>query len=233
MNKQIDLNASDHLYYDMLITNYQSNSQPIEAKTLDSRSTHLIKNTSDYDMSIISFSLDTTSIPVFAPTIQSGPTQTDVNLTIYSITTEYTDTMTNITYYYQQYLQFSPQNENAPVPTPPSQNGPNYFQNNSQGYYNVYNYSYVVYLVNKAITASLAGLCALVTLPTTEIPEISFDNINQVANLTLNNLYFGTNEAGKINIYFNQSMYQLFNSFQYYLQNINDANGRNFQLSLN
>jgi hypothetical protein len=134
----------------------------------------------------------------------------DNQTTVYSITMEYNNVA------YQQYMLFSPQNLN-PV------SGDEYFY--------IYNYKYLIYLVNQTIINCLNNLNALITLPDgINPPVMNFDITTQICSITLNDTQFGYNETGKINIYFNYPMYALFASIPAFCVNTN-ANGMDYQLN--
>ena len=72
------------IFYDITVTNINSNlSSNPELAFTETRLNPLVSDPSKYYMSIVRFSLDTASLPVFLPTIQ--PAQSDINLTIYSV----------------------------------------------------------------------------------------------------------------------------------------------------
>ena len=90
--------ADSHIYYDILITNLDSSStEPIPLSYKSNRSQPIIMNCSEWYFSIIRFTLDTLSLPVFIPTIDLTSTSTtSITLnelveqpTIYSITLTY------------------------------------------------------------------------------------------------------------------------------------------------
>ena len=76
------MDTPNNIYYDITLTNNISSSS-IQASYNETRPIPIIKDTTDYNLSIIRFSLDTTTLPVFCPSIQIN--QSDVNLTNYSI----------------------------------------------------------------------------------------------------------------------------------------------------
>jgi len=210
----------DNLYYDILVSNIQSNNNPpIIVNYLDTRSIPLLKDTTDYALSIIRFTVSTSVLPVFIPTIQQN--QSDINLTIYSFTLSYTDTGTGITYDYQQYLEFAPQDLTTNIPTAPNVNTPYYLQDNSTGYYFVYNYTYLIDLINQTFANALTGLTTVcttagVTLPTGIVaPVMTFNLSSLIATINISSTTYGTNESNKVNLYFNQAMAQLFSSFPF------------------
>jgi len=162
MNNIIN-NDPDNIYYDILVSNIQSNSTiPIIVNYSDTRSISLLKDTTDYALSIIRFTVSTSVIPVFIPVIQQN--QADIDLTIYSFTLSYTDTISGITYDFQQFLEFVPQDSSAQLPKAPNVNLPYYLQDNSTYYYFIYNYSYVINLINQIFANALIGLTNVCTL---------------------------------------------------------------------
>jgi hypothetical protein len=213
------MNESDNIYLDLLITNINNqNSAPVLLNYNQVRDTALLKKPSDYEMSIVKFQLGTTTLPVFTPIIQYQSTNT--NLTIYSITLEYTDASSN-TFTQQEYVIYSPQNKSIQVPQPPSVQT-NGIQNNQNTYYNIYNYQYWIYLVNQTFTTCFNNLLASAgTLPTAHAPVMTFDTTNGIAILNVDIAgYDNTSSSPYIKIYFNQPMYELFNSFPVVIQNL-------------
>jgi hypothetical protein len=78
----------DKIYYDIQITNIEnSTTAPPVLYFNESRNTPFINVPEDYYMSIIRFTLDTPTLPIFIPTIQTSslnPSQ-NPNQTIYSL----------------------------------------------------------------------------------------------------------------------------------------------------
>jgi hypothetical protein len=222
------MNSPDNVYFDVLLTNnIQNNSGPIPAYYSTSRTMPLIQDTTGYALSIIRFSMDTPYLPVFAPQIQSN--QSDINLTTYSITLSYTNSQ-NQTIYYQQYMEYIPQDKSATLPSAPNAN-PYGLQNNSTGYYWVYSYQYLCYLVNNTFDMCYANLQTLaeeqnMTLPTNRIPVMSYNVSTQLASIGIDGNY-GVN-TGQIQIYFNNALFELFNSFPATYYNYNAKNGMNY-----
>lgn len=224
-------NDPDNQYFDVLMTNNnQGSSAPIPAYYSCTRTSPLITDTTDYSVSIIRFALDTPYLPVWCPQIQSN--QDNINLTTYSITLSYTNS-SNQSVMFQQFMQFIPQDKSAQVPSPPSQN-PYGLQNNATGYYWVYNYQYLTYLVNNTFAMCFANLNSIaqdqgITLPTDNIPVMSFNVTNQLASISFDENY-GVND-GQIQIYFNNALYELFNSFPAAYYGYNKANGKNYLIN--
>ena len=175
---------NDELYIDLLVSNSiqsQANSR-VAVNFMQNSSQPILKNTDGYKLSIIRFTLNTESLPIFIPTISQN------NTTIYSITMEINGVQ------YQQFMNFEPQNTN---PISPDE------------YYFIYSYQFLIYLMNKCLASCLAGLDGATTdIP----PTMSFDSVTQMCSMNLDSTYFGYNDPTKISIYMNFAMYALLSS---------------------
>ena len=80
--------SPDQSYFDLTVSNIEGeNSKPIAFNYNESRSTPFLDKPEDYWLSILRFSSDTTTLPLFIPTIkQNSP---DLDDTIYSVTLEW------------------------------------------------------------------------------------------------------------------------------------------------
>jgi hypothetical protein len=204
----MDVQNNAFIYYDCLISNYNSPNASIPLIFNDTRSSPLIKDTTGYAMSIVRFTLDTNTLPVFIPTMQSGSTTE----TVYSITMVYNDVM------YQQYMYFIPQNTSSL----------------SSSYYHVYNYQYLCKLINNTFSDCFDGLvnaCLIkgITLDTTiTVPTITYDSTTQLFTINVDETNYGT-ESDMINIYFNNFLQSLF-LFNAYFVSLSGSNGLNYKL---
>ena len=232
-----NLTLPDKLYYDITISNLDNNnSAPPNAYFNETRQQPFVSDPQQYYMSIIRFTLDTPTLPIFIPEIKNH--STDLNDTIYSITLEWTNPLNPTqTITSQKYIQFIPQDQNATVPLPPSatQNG---LQNNGTGYYFIYSYQYWIYLCNLTFQACFDDLVfqanfLSLTLPTTYAPVLTFDTQQNIAILNSDLLGYDTTNNNCIYIYFNSAMLQLFSSFPYYIETFKNINGKNFQIQTN
>ena len=157
-------NQPDKVYYDLVISNLSGNLKGLPPPILfynETRSTSLIYDPSSYYLSIVRFSLDTSTLPVFVPEIQLQ--QDNPNLTVYSFTISWTDPASGTTYDAQEYMKFIPQDETKEEPLPPSKTS-NGFQDNSTGYYFVFNFQFIVFLINNTLDACYKS-CLLYTSP--------------------------------------------------------------------
>ena len=214
--------ASANIYYDLTVSNFQSseaNPQPFYFN--ESRTQPYIMNPQDYFLSIIRFSVDTGTLPVFIPSIQ--PNQADPNLTIYSVSLSWLDPTTNISYVEQSFIEYQPQDISITVPAPPSQTA-NGLQLNDTGYYNVYSYQwlcYLVYLALQDVTAKLAVSTVGSPNPPdlTYAPIIYWDSSSQKSVISANTAVYDLNEqfytptTAAVNVYMNAPLFGLFSSF--------------------
>jgi hypothetical protein len=88
---------------------------------------------------------------------------------------------------------------------------------------------FAFYLVNNAFTTCFANLLASAgSLPTTHAPVMTYDTTTNIAVLNVDLAGYNNTSSDYIRIYFNQPMYELFNSFPIIIQNLGTAtNGKN------
>jgi len=203
----MDVQGNQFIYYDSLISKYNSDSTSIPIIFNDTRSAPLIKDTTGYCMSIVRFTLDTQTLPIFIPTMKDVSSDT----TVYSITLSYQGVSV------QTYMQFIPQNT-ARV----------------SEYYYVYTYSYVCELINNTFQQCLTALINACTFagktidPTIVAPSITYDPTTQLFAIEISDTVYGTS-SDAINIYFNNALQNLF-GFNSYFKTINSSNGMNYML---
>lgn len=165
-------NAPDQVYFDVTISNFQNqNTQPPVFYYNEARTLPYINCPEDYYLSIVRFSVDTGTLPVWIPSIALN--QNDPNRTIYHITLTYE--VGGTTYSSGAIpIIYIPQDKSVfPVPPPPSQTS-NGLQMNDTGYYNVYSYQYISYLITETFKVALTALTNAVlagsaTMPTYKI----------------------------------------------------------------
>ena len=116
------------------------------------------------------FNIDTLILPVFFCIVQLN--QSDLNLSIYSITLEYDDKDSTTTvgpYYIEQ----EPKDLTQPIPTAPSRTSDGYQMKVS--YYFSYSFSYFISLINKSLSNAYNDLKAAVpTSPELKNGQASF-----------------------------------------------------------
>jgi len=213
-----------HIYYDLNITNNDTtnrNAKPF-LEFNETRSNPILDNPSNYFVSVVRFSLETPSLPLFIPSIELP--STDANNLNYFITMgvyDATATWREV----QQQLIWTPEDLNAVKPNPAS------FQNMEGDYYHCYSYTHFIYnVVNKALADCYRGLALIIGagLNPNFQPYMTWDSTTDKATLWANAQYFDQiepyertapfNVAGNyVRLYFNQSLYNLFSSFEAYI----------------
>ena len=216
---------SSRIYYDINVTNVDTATSSNPALSFSETRTHtLLNDPSKYYMSIVRFSLNTPSLPVFFPIIQSN--QSNYNLTVYSVSMVYN----NITV--QQYIYFIPQDQSQSIPNAPINNNPKLQQ--FSPYYFVYNYEYFINLINTALSACFNTLSAQTDVSSTTAPYLKWNNELNIATLYCEQSYYSSSvNSNPINLYFNNALFQLFSSFPMYAQSSSAKNGLNYLISCN
>lgn len=224
----------DRVYYDVVISNLSDNNRPIPLYFNETRNSPFVLDPQSYYLSIVRFTLDTVTLPVITPDIQ--PNQPNRDLTVYSVTLQWTNPVAPFqTFVQQEFIQFAPQDQAATVPAPPSQTN-NGLQNNSTGYYNIYNFSYFLLLLNQTFTTCFNNLNAQVVaaglaLPTTYAPVMSADAQNGIALLSGDAAGYDDQTSNFISIYFNASLFTLFSSLPFIIENFDVVpNGKNARI---
>lgn len=215
------------IYYDINIANYQSiTTLPPTLSFSENRSTPYVSNSGLYYLSIVRFTLDTVSLPIFTPEIM--PNQDNVYQTVYSLTLSYGAVDV------QCYVQWIPQNISIPVPKPPNENISGLADNSNQ-FYDCYSYQWFIDIINKTFNKAFSELQMATSLyymneviPTVNCPFMQWDITTNSAILNCDANGFSTGQEGGISIYFNSPLYNLFSSYETIYQGIvNVNNGKN------
>jgi len=227
--------SADQIYFDVTITNFQSTTTiPPLFYYNEQRTMPFVSCPEDYYLSILRFTLETGTLPIFLPTIQ--PKQGDRDLTIYSVTLEYEYLGTK--YFAQEFIRWVPQDKSAEIPPPPNATATG-IQVNTTGYYNCYSYQWWLALIAQAFEVAFASLDAQVTtaggvLPTQYPPYINWDTSSSSATLFADVDGYDQNPnilIEQIGIYMNAPLFNLFNSFpSIYLGYVQVLAGKNFQI---
>jgi len=225
----------DKVYYDVAISNIATvDNPPPPLYFNETRNQPFVTDPESYYLSIIRFTLDTPTLPVITPEIQ--PNQANANLTVYSVTLQWTNPVAPFqTFTQQTFVTYIPQNLSIPQPAPPSQTDTG-LKNNPQSYYDIYNYQYWIYLVNITFTTCFNALNAQVTgaglaLPSLNKPVMNWDAQQNIAILNADIAGYDDTAANHIKIFFNPSMYNLFNSFPVSIIGFNSITlGRNVRI---
>jgi hypothetical protein len=231
LSSKYDATQPFQIYYDLDIINNDTtgNNPPPQLRFNEIRNSPYLMSPENYFMSVIRFSLQTPTLPVFIPQVMLG--QSDVNKTIYSITMSYDVAGTPVEY--QQYLTYVPTDTAQPSPSPPLT-----FQDLTSAYYYTMTYQHWALMLNNTLTACFNGLNAAVvaaggTLPTTNPPFFEFDPQGLLLILDADELGFSSSLSNPIKIFTNSPLYTLLSSFQftsYGYQNI--TNGKNYQFNI-
>jgi hypothetical protein len=224
------------VYYDITISNLDTvDSVPPVLYFNETRNSPFILDPESYNLSIVRFTLDTNTLPIIQPEIQPSP-NSNVNLTSYSITLEWTNPVAPFqTFTEQTFLTYIPQNKQAIIPAPPSQTLSG-LQNNDTGYYDIYNYQYWILLVNNTFQTCFTALNAQVVgaglvLPSAFAPTMSWDTQTNLAILNADQAGYNDTTANYIGVYFNPALWNYFSSFPFIIES-NDVvpNGKNTRI---
>lgn len=227
---------SDHIYYNITILNSDNGTTaPPEVVFNEIRNSPYLNNPQDYYMSVVRFSLETPTLPVFIPQAQLG--QTDPNKLIYSVTLSWEDAATSTNYVQQTFLTWTSQNSNEPLPKPPIE-----FQDLTSFYYYCYSYQWFIDIVNRAFATCYSALNAQVVaagkaLPSANAPIMEWDIPAYRGILDCDasgydlNMDVPLSTMKPIKIFFNAPMFNLFSSFESYNYGFSNITfGRNFQV---
>jgi hypothetical protein len=230
------------VYFDLTITNVKSElTPPVPIYFNESRTNPIINNSGDYRLSITRFSVDTQTLPVWIPEIQAN--QNDRDKTIYSVSMSYLPASSSdgTTFIVQQYIQWSPQNVNAPIPNPPSETGTG-VQSNAGDYYYAYSFQWVILQVYKAFQACFASLQQKVLasgytdLENVLPPIITWNPDTSCAVISAESSFFNGHSTyvptpvenpNAVKIYFNSPLFSLFSSFPFTMYGSSASQGMN------
>ena len=214
-------NQASHLYFDLNIYNYDpdGSTPPKMLNYIQINPQDFITDPSQYYLSIIRFSIEN-FLPVFIPQIKLG--QSDINLTIYTITMTYQ--CQGYSYKYSIDIEYESLN---PTYTP---NTPTTTQDYSSPYYYVYTYQQFIDTVNSHLQACFVFLVQTVqsqqpagtNLPvpnnTENSPFVVFDPSSYMCQFNADQQYFDeaiidTSTVPAMRVYFNSPLMKLFRSF--------------------
>lgn len=198
----------DNIYYDVAINNPISAVDWLAATYVENRDQPILKTPSDYYMSVIRFSLEATSIPLFIFPI------TDVSanplLSPLSITLSYSGND------YKEFVIYQPRDLSVTPTTPYSV------------YYYVYEYHHMLDMINVALSTAFTALkAANPGAPPTQAPYFTYDASTQLLSLFAQQSYAGANT---ISIYINTRMTKFLNAFENIYYSANSITGKDIQL---
>jgi len=230
LNERVNKSKADKIYYDVAVSNLQNSTTAPQIFTYqDTRTTPFISIPEEYTMSIIRFTMGSSSLPVFIPQIQ--PNQGNRDLTIYSVTLAYQGIEV------QTFIDWNPQDTGAPIPPAPNQTT-NGRQFNQEGYYNCYSYTWFIERIYTAFQIcfnglNLAVIAAGLVLPSLYAPVINWDPTTNSASLYADYAGYENNPSApnpQIAVFMNAPLFSLFNSFPATYLGYNVTNGKNYKI---
>jgi hypothetical protein len=191
----------DKIYYNINIGYGQSSSDCAECSAdVQFNSTEVILGrASDYYCSIVSFTIPTSTIPIFFPDIQQYP-NTDVNNTVYGVAISYNGDVGSA------FVQYDTSDQTAIVPSALSAQNPIAQRGD---YYAIYSYTRFMNMVNKALRDAFAAtVTPLGSLP----PYLTFDQSTLLFTL-VTDLNYDSSIPLPISVYMNYKLFQFFTGF--------------------
>lgn len=223
-----------HVYFDLNLKNYSNvNDSKMPVRFTETRQSPLIKDCSQYDLSIVRFHVSTSALPVYIAEINPGSTQSDPNQMLHTITMEIRKGDSGSTIYCTDpvHLQWIPQDLSVQAPTPPSMNADRAYLQSVSDYYHAYNLEHLSTIINNAFTTATASLASFDPYFTNIPPPfIVFDQSdNKFVIISKQNVFstdrvFPSPVGDKeiyVKIYFNRSLYNLISTFYFIKQDNN------------
>ena len=221
------MSSPNYIYYDLIQTNLEnSDTEAPQCEFNERRNQEFIKNPEDYRFSITRFMIDTPSLPIFRPIIRYlEPTDPLISpdITVYSISLKLNTKDDDIV---QKYVVWQTQDETKSRPLAPYYNS-NGLQDNSNGYYNCYSYSWFLRLINIAFEEAASSF-NLASAPT-----IFFDSASNMFVLSASSSLYDSASDTHYEIYMNKALYQLFSSFPSVIASHKSDNGLNHRITTN
>lgn len=220
--------GDNHVYYNITISNNTNTNgiktlSPLPTISLftETRNTPLLKSGSNYELSIVRFTVPATSVPLSVIQIQPYP-NTDINKTIYSITLQYGASIV------QEFLEWVP-NNNSPLPSALSSSSP--FQQDNTPYYYMYELQEFVNMLNIAFYNAFHSLAST---PVGAIPPfVIYDPNSGLFSFVVDKTYITTDNLGTttgIKVYMNSYLENYYYNLDTYFEGYNSANGEDYQL---
>lgn len=205
-----DTKEANHQYINIEIKP-KPNTQVTPATFSQTFTQEFLNKGTDYNLAVIRFRIPISGIPYFYFRIQEGLGQTNPNLGIYSFTM--VDVLSGDEF--TEYVDFIPYDLTVSEPAPPSNN--NGFQNIETRYYNVYDVSGWIFMLNSTLKTCFNNLkAAHPTNPVTEAPFLLYDPVTQLISYVVTYNYL---TSGQIETFFNENLQGFFDSLEYSLFN--------------
>jgi len=201
-----------HIYYDLDAINNETtgNNPPVRFSMTETRNSPFLLSPDNYFMSVIRFSLQTPTLPVFIPQILLG--QISPDKTVYSFTMSFV-VGANVINSVQTFIIYIPVDSTQTQPQPPL-----LIQDMTNDYYFVFNLQDWCKMMNTALTSAFTSLNGNVVgaggaLPSANVPFFEWNPVQQVFQLSGDNASFNSDLANPIKLYCNTAMYTLLNNF--------------------
>jgi hypothetical protein len=202
----IDLKEANHQYINIEIKP-KATDKVIPATFTQTFTQEFLKRGLDYNLAVVRFRIPISGIPYFYFKIQEGLGQTNPNLGIYSFTM--VDVLSGDEF--TEYVDFVPYDFSVSIPPAPSNN--NGLQNIDTRYYNVYDVSGWIFMLNSTLNSCFNNLkAAHPTNPVTEAPFLIFNPETQFISFIVPYNYF---TSGRIETYFGENLQGFFDSLEY------------------
>jgi len=223
-----------HQYYDLSAINNETSglTAPVQFSMTQTRNNPYLMAPDNYFMSVVRFTMQTPSLPVFIPQVRIG--QALPNQTVYSLSIAFTYSGTE--YISQQYVTYVCSDITQPTPNPPTTG-----QDVSSEYYYVFNLQDWCKMMNTALSASYFAVNSAVVgaggaLPSNNVPFFEWNQQAQVFQLSADNAGYNSALANPIKIYLNTGLYTLLNNFPIIKGNPSSstgvyADGKNYQFN--
>lgn len=239
MQTQINYNDKNpcHLYYDINIINNDKTGTSPSAPIVfnDTRSDVILKNPSEYFLSVNRFTVDTPSLPLFVPIIETyaDVLNNDINTTIYKIGISRGGAVIDQEGDFFP-IKFIPQNKIASPPSLDSVRANNiqeyYYLNSFEGFIDLINTSTANYLGNVSTRGGNLLASSNISIPqwsldtSTNRASIYFPQNGNLSNVNVSGWggnYALTGNTNNYYLYLNAPLYNLFSSFNAeYVQNL-------------
>jgi hypothetical protein len=209
-------NLPYHVYYDLSFINNNTTgtNDPVVLTLSDTRTNPYIEDPSDYFVSVARFQIATSALPVFIPQVQLG--QADPNKLVYAVTLTWSNSLNTNHYKITTNIIYVCSDSSISTPNPPTS-----LQDLTSTYYYVYTYQQWLKMINTALLTCYNNLSAAVTTggDAAAFPQFApfFEYDPNLCVFILNANQLGYDQivlTNPIKLYFNSSLFTLFNNFQ-------------------
>lgn len=220
-----------HTYYNIdMVNNDTTGTKQLPILRFDEiRNSPYLNSPENYFLSVVRFSIQTPTLPIFVPQAQLG--QPDPDKLIYTFSMSFNVGPNTLTY--QQNIEYQSFDLSQKVANPPLT-----VQDLSTQYYYILSYQQWTKMVNDALTACYNGLQALVlgaggVMPTPNPPFFEFDPQNLLYILNADEAGYSASLVNPIKLFCNSPCQTLFSSFQFLkFGDTGVSQGKNYQFQI-